>query len=302
MINRFEGADGERRLIDALKSCYLVEHDEELAKKLADVGQLISYKMGDVLMIQGADDNDIYFLLVGEVNVQVKNRHIAIREARETVGEMAILDSAAPRSATITAHSEVVALKVTEPDFHKLADEHPHIWKAVGQIVSERLRQRSELLNSPNTKPFLFLGCSTESLAVAQEIQLGLKHDKIDVVLWTDGVFGPSGIAVESLIDAVNQADFAVFVFGSDDQVISRDHGYTAPRDNIVFELGLFMSRLERNRTFIVKESDSDVKIPTDLLGVTPITYIHRGAGNLATAVGPICTELRKVIQTLGTR
>ena len=70
----------------------------------------------------------------------------------------------------------------------------------------------------------------------------------------------------------------------------------------MVFELGLFMGKLDRNRAFIIKEQKSDVKIPTDLLGVTPLTYVYRPGGNLASAIGPVCTELRKVISSLGVR
>ena len=153
-----------------------------------------------------------------------------------------------------------------------------------------------------NTKPLLFLGCSAESLKIAQEIQLALKYDDVEVMPWTDGVFGPSGIPIEDLLKTVNESDFAVFVFSPDDEIVSRKHEYNAPRDNTIFELGLFMGKLERSRTFIVKEHNTDVKIPTDLLGITPLTYIYREGGNLTTAIAPVCTELRKVIGRLGVR
>jgi len=302
MKKRFEGTDGQRRLIAALQSCPLVEHNEALAARLAEAGQLVSFEAGDVIMTQGAEDNDVYFILVGQAEVTVNGRHVAIREARATIGEMALLSPTEPRSATVTARNQVVALKVSEPDFHQVTQEHPQVWRVVAQVVAERLRQRSALLNVPNTKPLLFLGCSAESLTIAQEIQLGLKHDNVEVVVWTDGVFGPSGIPIDSLINTVNESDFAVFVFSPDDRVISRDSEYNAPRDNTVFELGLFMGKLERSRTFIVKEQSTDVKIPTDLLGITPLTYIYRGSGNLSAAIGPVCTELRKVINALGVR
>lgn len=302
MKKRFEGTDGQRHLIASLQSCPLVEHSEALASRLADVGQVVSFDAGDVIMTQGADDNDVFFILVGQAEVMVNGRHVAIREARDTIGEMALLSPTEPRSATVTARTEVVALKVSEPDFHQVAQEHTHVWRVVAQIVAERLRQRSALLNIPNTKPLLFLGCSTESLEIAQEIQLGLKHVNVEAVVWTDGVFGPSGVAIDALLNTVNESDFAVFVFSPDDKVVSRDNEYNAPRDNTVFELGLFMGKLERSRTFIVKEQSADVKVPTDLLGITPLTYVYRGSGNLAAAVAPVCTELRKVINKLGVR
>jgi len=302
MKRRFEGTDGQRRLIAALQGCPLVEHNEALASRLAEVGQVVSFDAGEVIMTQGADDNDVFFILVGQAQVTVNGRHVAVREARDTIGEMALLSPTEPRSATITARTEVVALKVSEPDFHQVAEEHTQVWRVVAQVVADRLRQRSALLNIPNTKPLLFLGCSTESLEIAREIQLGLKHDNVEAMVWTDGVFGPSGVAVDTLLNTVNESDFAVFVFSPDDKVVSRDDEYNAPRDNTVFELGLFMGKLERSRTFIVKEQSTDVKVPTDLLGITPLTYVYRGGGNLAAAIAPVCTELRKVINNLGVR
>jgi CRP/FNR family transcriptional regulator, cyclic AMP receptor protein len=302
MKERFEGTEGQRRLIVTLKSCFLVEHNEELAKRLAEVGDLVSFEAGETIMSQDAEDNDVYFILVGEADVLVNNRSIAVRRARESVGEMALLNPTEPRSATIIARSAVVAFKISEPDFHRVADAHPEVWKVIAQVVSDRLRQRSSLLNYPNTRPLLFLGCSVESLTIAQEIQLCLKHDEVEVVVWTDGIFGPSGVPLDDLLKMVNESDFAVFVISSDDEVTSRKQEYNAPRDNTVFELGLFMGKLERSRTFIVKEDKSDVKIPTDLLGITPLTYVLRKGGKLSTALAPVCTELRKVVGDLGVR
>jgi predicted nucleotide-binding protein len=302
MKARFEGADGQRRLLATLQSCFLVEHNEELAKGLAEAGELVSFEAGKPIISQDAEDNDVYFILVGEADVLVNNRHVAVRKARDSVGEMALLNPTEPRSATIIARSVVVALRITEPAFHQVAGEHPQVWKVIAQVVSERLRQRATLLNYPNTRPLLFLGCSVESLTIAREIQLCLKHDDVEVVVWADGVFGPSGVPLDDLLKMVNESDFAVFVISPDDEVISREEEYNAPRDNTVFELGLFMGKLERSRTFIVREEKSDVKIPTDLLGITPLTYVMRVAGNLATALAPVCTQLRKVIGDLGVR
>lgn len=196
----------------------------------------------------------------------------------------------------------MVTLKVSESEFQKVAEHHPRVWRIVAQIVAERLRQRSAFVNLPNPTLLLFLGRSAESLIVAQEIQLGLKHDDIEVLVWTDGIFGPSSVTIDALLDTVNHTDFAAFVFSPDDKVVSRTTDYSAPRDNTVFELGLFMGRLERNRAFIVKERNTDVKIPTDLLGITPLTFIFRAGGDLPVALAPVCTELRKVIKKLGAR
>jgi predicted nucleotide-binding protein len=91
-------------------------------------------------------------------------------------------------------------------------------------------------------------------------------------------------------------------VISPDDEVTSREEEYSAPRDNTVFELGLFMGKLERSRTFILQEFGADVKIPTDLLGITPLSYKLSKGGNLTRALAPVCTELRKIISGLGVR
>ena len=116
------------------------------------------------------------------------------------------------------------------------------------------------------------------------------------------GVFGPGGISIDALISEVDASDFAAFIFGPDDKVFSRHQDYEAPRDNVVFELGLFMGRLDRHRSFIIKDQHSDIKIPTDLLGVTPITYVSKPGEDLSAPVATICTELQKVIKAVGVR
>jgi CRP/FNR family cyclic AMP-dependent transcriptional regulator len=302
MIKRFEGIEGHRRLIDVLENCKLVKHDKDLAKKLADVGTLSEFAKADVLMTEGDADNDIYFILAGEVEVTIKKNIIAKRKVGDAIGEMAILDSTQPRSATIKALETTVVLKVTEPDFTQLANEHSHLWKSVAEVAGDRLRQRSTLLTARNEDPILFIGCSVESLDIGKEIELGLKHSKVQTQLWTNGVFTASESVIDNLLSIVNEADFALFIFGPDDEVKSRGATYNAPRDNIVFELGLFMGKLERNRTFIVKEDKADVKIPSDLLGINKLTYVVKKKGDYTNAVSTVCTELNKVFKSLGPR
>lgn len=299
MKNRFEGTDGKRLLVEVLLSSKIVQHDKTLAEKLADAGQILDFQGGDVLMSQGGDDNDIFFILSGEVSVAINGRHVATRKTADSVGEMAIVNPSERRSATLTAIEGATVLKVTEPEFSRLANEHPEVWKSLAVQTADRLRQRSVFFAAPNDNPLLFIGCSTESVNIAEEIQLKLKHNNIDVRIWTDGVFGPSSTPIEDLQKEADESDFAAFLFGPDDVVISRGNESDAPRDNIVFELGFFMGNLDRTRTFLIKEHDTDIKVPTDLLNINPITYVHKG-GDLTTAIAPACTELRKAIQNIG--
>jgi len=83
---------------------------------------------------------------------------------------------------------------------------------------------------------------------------------------------------------------------------MSRDKVMLATRDNVIFELGLFMGRLDSKRVFLIKEHKVDVKIPSDLLGITPITYVLKESSKIESVIGPVCTDLRKVIQELRVR
>jgi CRP/FNR family transcriptional regulator, cyclic AMP receptor protein len=122
------------------------------------------------------------------------------------------------------------------------------------------------------------------------------------VRIWTDGVFGPSGVTADKLLEQVAESDFAAFVFGPDDRVASRTDSYDAPRDNVVLELGMFLSNLGRERTFMVKDHKAELKIPTDLLGISPITYISSTGSKLEVAISPVCTEIAKRVRELGTK
>ncbi|MBN1207928.1 MAG: nucleotide-binding protein [Myxococcaceae bacterium] len=302
MKERFEGEAGKRLLVEALRQQPLLGRDHDLITAFAEKGILLEFAAGTSLIKQGEGENCLYFILQGEVAIQVNKRVVATRKAKECVGEMALLDPAAPRSATVTAMGTTVALQILERDFFDVSSKHPIIWKDLAIIVADRLRDRSRFLRPPNPHPILFTGCSVEGLPVAKEIQLGLKHTPIEVRIWTDGIFGPSGTTVNSLLSQVNECDFAVFVFGPDDKVASRGTEQQAPRDNVIFELGLFMGGLSHERAFIVKDARGDLKIPSDLLGITPITYIVKEDANRTVLMGSVCTELEAAINSLGVR
>ncbi len=302
MKHRFEGVDGTPLLIECLMKQDIVQHDKSFAERLASVGALIMVAPGKDLIVQDATDNDVYFLLSGEGGAFVNDRFVGSRSEGTCVGEMAAIDPAAPRSATIRAKTELVALKVTEPHFREALDAHPHAYRPLAQLVAHRLRQRSQFHQPPNPQPVLFIGCSTEALPIANEIQAGLKHDKLSATVWTNGVFGPSGTAIESLYNFANSSDFAAFVISPDDRVLSRAADELATRDNVIFELGLFMGRLDPKRVFLIREHNVDVKIPSDLLGITPITYVQKPGESLTATIATVCTELRKAIDAAGVR
>lgn len=136
------------------------------------------------------------------------------------------------------------------------------------------------------TKPTVFVGSSREGLEIARAVQFQLKDDAL-VSVWNEGAFGLSSGTLESLVAMLDRFDFAVLVLTPDDVLHVRDAAVQAPRDNVMFELGLFMGRLGRARTFAICSDARDFKLPSDLAGVTLARFDREDAGrDVAAALG----------------
>ncbi len=150
-------------------------------------------------------------------------------------------------------------------------------------------------------RPSVFVGSSSEGLDIARNIQALLDKD-CEVTLWNQGVFGLSSGTLESLVLALDDFDFAILVLTPDDMTVTRDQERPTARDNVLFELGLFMGALGRSRTFIVYDRLAKLQLPSDLAGVSAATYEPHSTGNLRAALGAPTTDMLQTIQKLGCR
>ena len=143
-------------------------------------------------------------------------------------------------------------------------------------------------------KPRMFIGSSVESLRTAFSVQEEVEHD-IESTVWTQGIFEPSSTTMTSLLKAVKNFDMAVFVFAPDDVVRIRDEQFRVARDNVVFEMGLFVGAVGLEHVFFVIPRTEGLRIPSDLLGVTPLSFDpERSDGNLRASLGPACNKIRE--------
>ncbi|OYW73260.1 MAG: hypothetical protein B7Z37_22165 [Verrucomicrobia bacterium 12-59-8] len=146
----------------------------------------------------------------------------------------------------------------------------------------------------------VFIGSSTEGLETARALRTQLDKDA-EITLWNEGIFPLSQGYLEALVNALPRFDFAVLVFSADDEIKSRGISELAPRDNVMFELGLFMGRLGRERTFVLYDDTQRPKLPSDLAGVSTATYrSDRADGNIVAAVGAASDSIRSAIRSLG--
>src|SRR6266508_653032 len=148
-------------------------------------------------------------------------------------------------------------------------------------------------------KPRIFLGSSGKQAKLVQALTRGLA-EVAEVEPWT-AVFNPGVSTLDRLVELSREVDFAAFVFAQDDWTRNPSdataQGQASPRDNVVFEAGLFGGALGLRRTFILHANDS--KLPSDLLGLTSVRY------NPATSpaeVRAINQKLRKAIESEGRR
>lgn len=144
-------------------------------------------------------------------------------------------------------------------------------------------------------RPNVFIGSSSEGLNMAENIQLGLEN-AADCTIWTQGIFKVSRGYLESLVESLSEYNYAILILTPDDLTTMRGITGNSPRDNVIFELGLFMGKLGRERTFMVHCRDASLDLPSDLAGVEILTFRNRSDGNLSAALGPVCTRLKKLI------
>jgi hypothetical protein len=144
-------------------------------------------------------------------------------------------------------------------------------------------------------KPRIFIGSSGGGRAVAHALRANLREDG-EVTVWDQGVFEPGAGILQSLIAELRKTDFAILVFTSDDLVTSRTVLTPGPRDNVLFELGLFMGRLGSLLTYAVMSSADRLKIPSDLAGIAFATYTPRQDEDIGRAVGSAADDIRSAI------
>jgi hypothetical protein len=146
-------------------------------------------------------------------------------------------------------------------------------------------------------KPRIFLGSSGEQAKLLRAIERGLS-EIADVEPWTT-TFNPGRSTLDRLVELSREVDFAAFVFAQDDWTTTdvSQSGQASPRDNVVFEAGLFGGALGIRRTFILHAHGS--KLPSDLLGLTSVRY---DPATSSAEVRAINQKLRKAIETEGRR
>lgn len=109
---------------------------------LSQIGQIadeVEFERDAVVIDEGELGDSMFLLISGQVRVHQGDKEIAVLGERQVVGEMAVLDSE-PRSATVTALTDVTLLRILQEDFSDILTEKPEIALGIIKVLSRRLR------------------------------------------------------------------------------------------------------------------------------------------------------------------
>jgi CRP/FNR family transcriptional regulator, cyclic AMP receptor protein len=264
-------------LVNALKEQKIVAGNQRLAERIVELGEVINVQHGAILIHQGGADNEVYLILEGSFHIVVGGKTLARRVATDHIGEMAAILPVQRRAASVIANEDSVVVRLSNSQMEELGEQFPQIWRTFARELAHRVEQRNTVASVRNEKVRVLVMAATP----ADEIKRLLASDGFEVDVWEEGPFRTGNYPIESLERKLDQADVAV-AFANGES-----------RDSIIFELGFFMGRLGRHRTFLVEAKGDEVKLPHELAGIHTIVYKEGG-------LAPASAKLAKLIAELG--
>jgi CRP/FNR family cyclic AMP-dependent transcriptional regulator len=114
----------------------------ELARVVKAVDE-ITIEAGRVLVEQGRAGHECYVIVAGEASVDRDANTIATLGPGDTIGELAVLDGG-PRTATVTAITELDLLVLGQREFAALVSEVPSLSHKILVNLARRVRELDE--------------------------------------------------------------------------------------------------------------------------------------------------------------
>ena len=143
-MNKFKGPEGRQRLVEELLKQSILRDDKEAATVIAEKCTLAEYSARSSIFREGDASHYMLLILGGRISVVVHGHEVAQRVAGQHVGEMALIDSSAPRSASIVAIEDTMTASISEPDFTRLAEHDPKLWRLLALELAEVVRLQNE--------------------------------------------------------------------------------------------------------------------------------------------------------------
>jgi CRP-like cAMP-binding protein len=279
-------------LIEEVERQKIILGDRQVARALAEAGDVKTFQAGAELIRQGDRDDDCYFLLSGEVEIRINGDVLPYgRGPGDVVGEFSAINKAIPRTATIVAKEEVVALRCTAATLKAAGKAEPRLWRLLAVEMTNKVFQRNQLIATVNERPRIFMISADGRGDVAQALETMLSRDYV-VDLWSEDDRPASGdYELEALGVRAKEADFGIVLAHPHDLGGSVAQESEASWKTLRFELGYMISELTRHRTLLLVPCGSEP--PRLFKGLQPMTY------ELPTCGMPLQVALAKAIDDI---
>ena len=128
--------------IDDLREVHLLRGltNSDIAGLAADLAER-RVAAGETIVGEGTGGVAFFFILEGETSVTVGGEEVATLGRGEYVGELALLDPEGPRTATVTAKTDVVLAAMSAWQFRPFVLAHPEVAWTILQRLARRLRE-----------------------------------------------------------------------------------------------------------------------------------------------------------------
>lgn len=129
--------------IEALRRCRLFKGMDaaHLARILDDADETV-FLEGHRMLTEGRLGDELFVIVSGLAEVEAHGERVAILEAGDFFGEMAVLDGG-PRTATVRAITQVRCLSLPNRLARRLVDEQPAVAANLVDALIARMRARS---------------------------------------------------------------------------------------------------------------------------------------------------------------
>lgn len=136
--------------VDILRKIPLFANiDPAKLKLMAFASERLTFKPGQPLFKQGDLGDAAYIIVAGKADVMLESAEgslkLATLDRNDIVGEIAILTDV-PRTATVVAAEELVALKITKDIFFRMVHDFPDMGIQIMRVLAHRLEKTNSQL------------------------------------------------------------------------------------------------------------------------------------------------------------
>jgi CRP/FNR family transcriptional regulator, cyclic AMP receptor protein len=124
---------------DIFRNC-----SEQDLVEVASICKEMQVNEGVTIFNKGDAGNCMYFIHAGSVKIHDKEHQLAVLSANEIFGELSVLDSET-RSASATALTECILLKIEQEFFYDVVAVNSDILKGIMRTLCKRLREQDRV-------------------------------------------------------------------------------------------------------------------------------------------------------------